>query len=43
MIKKILRTTMHTRFIGRIAVSKFCGDAAGQRQLKIYINDENNV
>ena len=34
---------MHTRFIGRIAVSKFRDDAARQRQLKIYINDENNV
>jgi len=34
---------MHTRFIGRIAVSKSFVDTAGQRQLKIYINDENNI
>jgi len=36
-MKKAQAITLHTRFIGRIAVSKFFVDAAGQRQLKIYI------
>jgi len=34
---------MHTRPIGRIAISGRFGGDVKQRQLKIYINDKNNL